>query len=108
MTVLRDDDVAVTRTPGSVRARLMGASFALLLIGMALFGISNTSNLLARYAAADVTPAAERGRAMGLIVWGSTGGSIIGPNLLAPAVGVGAFLGLATVPSAFLVSVLGF
>lgn len=83
-------------------------SFALLLLGMALFGISNTSNLLARYAAADVTPPAQRGRAMGLIVWGSTGGSIIGPNLLAPAVVVGAALGLATVPSAFLVSVLGF
>ena len=32
------------------------SSFALLLIGMTLFGISNTSNLLARYAAADVTP----------------------------------------------------
>jgi MFS family permease len=83
-------------------------SFTLLLVGMALFGISNTSNLLARYAAADVTPAAQRGRAMGLIVWGSTGGSIIGPNLLTPAVVVGAFLGLAAVPSAFLVSVLGF
>jgi len=83
-------------------------SFTLLLVGMALFGISNTSNLLARYAAADVTPMAQRGRAMGLIVWGSTGGSIIGPNLLAPAVAVGAFLGLDAVPSAFLVSVLGF
>jgi len=83
-------------------------SFTLLLVGMALFGISNTSNLLARYAAADVTPMAKRGRAMGLIVWGSTGGSIIGPNLLAPAVAVGAFLGLDAVPSAFLVSVLGF
>jgi MFS family permease len=83
-------------------------SFTLLLLGMALFGISNTSNLLARYAAADVTPSARRGRAMGLIVWGSTGGSIIGPNLLMPAVVVGAFLGLPAVPSAFLVSVLGF
>ena len=31
-------------------------SFVLFLLGMTLFGISNTSNLLARYAAADVTP----------------------------------------------------
>ena len=53
---------------------------------MTLFGISNTSNLLARYAAADITPGAQRGRAMGLIVWGSTVGSILGPNLMAPAV----------------------
>src|SRR2546429_501908 len=43
-------------------------SFALLLGGMALFGVSQTSNLLSRYAAADVSPSAQRGRAMGLIV----------------------------------------
>src|SRR4029453_12644814 len=47
-------------------------SFALLLIGMTLFGISNTSNLLRRFAAAEVSPVAQRGRAMGFIVWGST------------------------------------
>src|SRR5262249_37174440 len=47
-------------------------SFAVMLAGMALFGISNTSNLLARYAAADVSSGAQRGRAMGFIVWGST------------------------------------
>src|SRR2546422_9567370 len=57
-------------------------SFALLLGGMALFGVSQTSNLLSRYAAADVSPGAQRGRAMGLIVWGSSAGSIIGPNLI--------------------------
>lgn len=86
---------------GGVLAR----SFALFLVGMTLFGISNTSNLLARYAAADVTPAARRGRAMGLIVWGSTVGSILGPNLMTPAVSVGARLGLSPVGSAFLISV---
>src|SRR5215468_8666663 len=47
-------------------------SFPLFLCGMALFGIANTSNLLARYAAADISPIAHRGRAMGLIVWAST------------------------------------
>ena len=51
---------------------------------MTLFGIANTSNLLARYAAADVSPGASAGRAMGLIVWGSAAGSIIGPNLMGP------------------------
>jgi MFS family permease len=50
-------------------------SFALLLGGMALFGVSQTSNLLSRYAAADVSPSAQRGRAMGLIVWGSAAGA---------------------------------
>src|SRR6266850_169445 len=60
-------------------------SFPLLLGGMALFGVSQTSNLLARYAAADVSSGAQRGRAMGLIVWGSSAGSILGPNLMEPA-----------------------
>jgi len=85
-----------------------GRSFALMLVGMALFGLANTSNLLARYAAADVSPGAQRGRAMGLIVWGSTLGSIIGPNLMAPALALGALLSVPATPSAFLVSVAGY
>ena len=82
-----------------------GRSFTLMLIGMTLFGIASTSNLLARYAAADVSPPAQRGRAMGLIVWGSTVGSIIGPNLMAPALVLGALLSVPPTASAFLVSV---
>jgi MFS family permease len=83
-------------------------SFSLLLGGMALFGIANTSNLLARYAAADVTPGVQRGRAMGLIVWGSTAGSVIGPNLMGPALRAGEVLGVAPTASAFLISVGGY
>jgi MFS family permease len=87
---------------------VVNRSFALLLGGMALFGIASTSNLLARYAAADVSPGARRGRAMGLIVWGSTIGSIIGPNLMAPALRAGAHLGLSPEASAFLISIGGY
>jgi MFS family permease len=83
-------------------------SFGVFLVGMALFGTAQTSNLLARYAAADITPGLRRGRAMGLIVWGSTVGSIVGPILMAPAVRVGAGLGLSTVASAFLISLAGY
>ncbi len=84
---------------------VMVHSFSLLLGGMVLFGIASTSNLLARYAAADVHSAAHRGRAMGLIVWGSTIGSVIGPNLMAPALRLGALLGVSSVASAFLIAV---
>ena len=83
-------------------------SFTVMLAGMTLFGISNTSNLLARYAAADVSPGPQRGRAMGLIVWGSTVGSIIGPNLTGPALRAGTALGIPVTASAFLISVAGF
>src|SRR2546428_9816990 len=83
-------------------------SFALFLAGMALFGTAQTSNLLARYAAADISPGGQRGRAMGLIVWGSAIGSIVGPILMAPATPVGALLGVSSVASAFLISVAGY
>jgi MFS family permease len=83
-------------------------SFALFLLGMALFGIANASNLLARYAAADISVGAQRGRAMGLIVWGSAVGSIIGPNLMAGAVAVGARVGVAGVASPFIISLAGY
>jgi MFS family permease len=83
-------------------------SFSLFLAGMVLFGTAQTSNLLARYAAADITPGAQRGRAMGLIVWGSAAGSILGPMLMNPAIRVGATLGLSPVASAFLISVTGY
>jgi len=79
--------------------------FTIFLVGMTLFGASQASNLLARYAAADMSPASERGRAMGLIVWGSTVGSVLGPNLMGLAVHVGAWLGLSAAASAFLISV---
>src|SRR5258706_8664925 len=83
-------------------------SFPLLLAGMALFGISQTSNLLSRYAAADVSPGTQRGRAMGLIVWGSAIGSLIGPNLMAPTVRIGALVGVSPAASAFLISLAGY
>jgi MFS family permease len=83
-------------------------NFPLMLLGMALFGIASTSNLLARYAAADVSRPERRGRAMGIIVGGSALGSVIGPNLMAPALALGARLGVPDTASPFLVSVAGY
>ena len=83
-------------------------SFPILLLGMVLFGIGNTSNLLARYAAADVSSLVQRGRAIGLIVWGGTAGSIVGPNLLGPADYAGSVLGLPAAGSPFLIGLAGF
>jgi MFS family permease len=83
-------------------------NFPLFLLGMALFGIANASNMLARYAAADISVGPQRGRAMGLIVWGSAVGSMIGPNLMDLAVGVGTRVGVAPVASPFLISLAGY
>jgi MFS family permease len=89
-------------------AGAIGRSFPLLLVGMVLFGVGNASNLLSRYAAADVTSAAQRGRAIGLIVGGATIGSILGPNLLALASWTADQIGLPIEGSAFLIGLAGF
>lgn len=80
-------------------------SFPLFLAGMFLFGFGQASSLLGRFAAADVSTTDQRGRAIGLIVGGATAGSIIGPNLLAPATTLAGWIGLPTVGGPFLIGV---
>ncbi|MGW1765643.1 MFS transporter [Streptomyces sp. NPDC002073] len=86
------------RRPGLVVAYLTGAvgaglvvlaaavgSFPLLLLGMALFGAASSANLQARFAAADLAAPDHRARAISTVVWASTIGAVLGPNLSAPA-----------------------
>ncbi|MFG1666777.1 MFS transporter [Streptomyces sp. Y7] len=86
------------RRPGLVLAYLIGAvgaavtvvaarvgSFPLLLCGMAAFGAASSANLQARFAAADLAEPAHRARAISLVVWATTIGAVLGPNIAAPA-----------------------
>ncbi|MFN8636077.1 MAG: MFS transporter [Chloroflexota bacterium] len=95
---------------GSVLSMVGGIerSFGLFLLGMLLFGVGQASSLLGRFAAADVSTAAQRGGAIGLIVGGGTAGSILGPNLLAPATSLGLSMGLPEVGGPFLIGIGGF
>lgn len=61
------------------------ASVVLLLIASALVGFGNAALNLSRYAAADLFPVDRRAGALGFVVWGSTIGAVVGPNLVAPA-----------------------
>jgi MFS family permease len=83
-------------------------SFSMFLVGMFLFGFGQASSLLGRFAAADVSTADQRGRAIGLIVGGATAGSIIGPNLMAPATTFAVTLGLPASGGPFLIGIGGF
>lgn len=58
-------------------------SAPLLFAGFFLLGGASAANLQARYAAVDLAPAAVRGRHLSLIVWATTLGAVIGPNLAA-------------------------
>ncbi|MFF4093995.1 MFS transporter [Streptomyces sp. NPDC001834] len=85
------------RRPGLVLAYLIGAlgaglvvlativeNFPLLLIGMAAFGAGSSANLQARFAAADLVEPDRRGRAISTVIWATTIGSVLGPNIAAP------------------------
>lgn len=77
------------------------ASFPLLLVGMLILGIGHSATQLSRYAAAGLYDAHHRARAVGIIVWAGTIGSVLGPNLLEPAGNVAAAAGLPELAGAY-------
>ncbi len=56
-------------------------SMTLLLVGAVLLGATTAANSSARYAATDLAPEATRARALSVVVWATTVGAVIGPNL---------------------------
>lgn len=83
-------------------------SFALLLFASILFGGATTANSQARYAAADLAPARHRGRDLSLVVWATTIGSVLGPNLIGASEPITRALGLPVLSGPFLFSLVGF
>ena len=60
------------------------SSLLILLLGMFVMGFGRSATQLARYAAGDMRPQSERAKAIGIIVWASTIGAIVGPLLIGP------------------------
>jgi MFS family permease len=60
-------------------------SFPLLLAGLLILGIGHSATQLSRYAAAELYDTRHRARAVGIIVWAGTIGSVVGPSLLEPS-----------------------
>jgi MFS family permease len=65
----------------AARAQAVGALF----VGYFLFGGGAAASLQARYAAVDLAPPELYGRHLSLIVWATTIGGVLGPNLGAVA-----------------------
>ncbi|HJX43225.1 MAG TPA: MFS transporter, partial [Geodermatophilus sp.] len=80
------------------------SSLPLLLAGLFAFGASTACGLQARYAAADLATPERRGRDLSLVVWATTVGSVLGPNLAAPGADLGRALGLPALGGGFAVS----
>jgi MFS family permease len=58
--------------------------FALALLGLVATGGGTTATLQSRYAATDLSGKDRRGRSLAIVVWATTIGSVLGPNLAAP------------------------
>jgi MFS family permease len=84
------------------------SSLPLLLLGLFAFGSATTCSLQARYAAADLAEPDRRGRSLSLVVWATTIGSVLGPNLAGPGADLGRSLGLPALGGGFAVSAVVF
>jgi MFS family permease len=108
------------RRPGLTLGYLLGAlgaglcilagtlrAFPLLLLGAVLLGATTAANSQSRYAATDLAQPAHRGRDLSTVVWATTLGSVIGPNLAGPGGVVATWLHLPTRTGPFVFSVVG-
>jgi MFS family permease len=72
---------------GAILAIIGGThrSLFLMLCGTFLVGAASAAGYQARFAATDLATNESRSRNLSLVVWGSTIGTVAGPNLMAPA-----------------------
>lgn len=79
--------------------------FPLLLVGLALAGAGSATNLQARFAATDLALPLHRARQLSLVVWSTTIGAVLGPNLIEPGEIIGHSIGLPTLTGPFVFTV---
>lgn len=92
----------------------LGASFAfiggvqkifpLILIGAAMIGGASAAGYQARFAAVDLSDDSHRARDLSMVVWASTIGSVLGPNLMDPAGNFARSIGLPKLVGPYLVA----
>ncbi|HYF73290.1 MAG TPA: MFS transporter [Nocardioides sp.] len=94
---------------GAVLAVVAGVvdSMALLLVGAVLLGSTSAANSSARYAATDLAADAHKGRALSTVVWATTVGAVVGPNLTGPSGALADRLGIPELTGPFALGSLG-
>lgn len=80
----------------------------LVLLGMLLTGSATASGLQARYAATDLAAPEHSARALSLVVWSTTIGAVLGPNLAGPGSRVGRALGVPPLAGSYIVAAAAF
>lgn len=84
------------------------SQFWLLLAGMMFFGSGTATNLQSRYAATELVDTANQARAMSIVLWATTIGSVAGPNLSDPGSRLGVTLGMNPLVGPYIFSVIAF
>lgn len=82
--------------------------FWLMAVGMLFFGAASASGLQARYAAVDGVAPEKAGRAMAIVIWATTVGSVAGPNLSEPGRQLGISLEMVPLSGPFIFSLVAF
>ena len=83
-------------------------SLPVLLAGLLLFGASTAANLQSRFAAVDRAAPGQVGLALSLVIWSTTVGAVIGPNLTGPGASAADAVGLPDLAGPMLFSAAGF
>lgn len=90
-----------------VLAAAANQSFPLLLAGFALIGAGQAANLQSRFAATDLATDASRGRDLSVVVWATTIGAVLGPNLVGPGEALGGVVGMPPLTGPYLFTIVG-
>jgi MFS family permease len=83
-------------------------SLPLILVGLMLFGAATAANLQSRFAATDRAHPTQVGRSLSLVVWSTTIGAVIGPNLTDPGAVVARQVGVPELSGPILFAVVTF
>lgn len=89
---------------GTAVAATQAQAVVLLLIGSGLLGGATSAGLQARFAATDLTGPDDRARALSVVLWATTVGAVVGPNLVGPAAAVAGVVGVDPLAGPYLVA----
>ena len=99
--------VGITGALLTITGALVGI-FSVALVGMVLTGGGTAAGLQSRYAATDLAVPEHRGRALGTVVWATTVGSVLGPNLAQPMGHLAISIGVPRLAGPYMLTVVTF
>ena len=80
--------------------------FPVEIAALLLLGAGSAVSLQARFAAADIPTGKPKGKDLSIVVWATTLGAVIGPNLIAPGEALGLWLGMPHLAGPFIFTII--